>query len=88
MALRAHRTARPALARAARPLTARSLVMCQRTNTHPPAHTRDRAHAPRPPDAEQALDQAQTLDQAGLWPCRRIRHFLLSQRPAPRPPQR
>ncbi|GAA4351112.1 hypothetical protein GCM10023165_39080 [Variovorax defluvii] len=54
--------------------------MFQRTTLHPPAPARDRADAPRPANTEQqALDQAQSLDQSGLWPCRRIRLFLLSQ---------
>ncbi|OUM02640.1 hypothetical protein [Variovorax sp. JS1663] len=61
--------------------------MCQRTNLHPTAHTPERVDAPRPADTEQALDQAQSLDQSGLWPCRRIRHFLLSQQPPLRLPQ-
>ena len=62
--------------------------MCQRTNAHPPAHARDRATSPpSPAEKESALDQAQSLDRSGLWPCRRIRLFLLSQQPA-RAPQR
>jgi hypothetical protein len=56
--------------------------MCQRTNIHAPAHTRDRATSARSPaEKESALDQAQSLDRAGLWPCRRVRNFLLSQPP-------
>ena len=62
--------------------------MCQRTNAHPPAHAPERATStPSPAEKESALDQAQTLDRSGLWPCRRIRLFLLSQQPA-RVPQR
>ena len=62
--------------------------MCPRTNVDPPAHTRDRETSlPSPAENERALDQAQTLDQAGLWPCRRVRNFLLSQPPV-RLPQR
>ena len=60
--------------------------MCQRTNAHPPAHTRERAtSSPNPNEKESALDQAQSLDRSGLWPCRRIRLFLLSQQPAQAP---
>ena len=56
--------------------------MCQRTNTHAPAHARDRASPARSPaEKESALDEAQSLDRAGLWPCRRIRNFLLAQQP-------
>jgi hypothetical protein len=62
--------------------------MCQRTNAHPPAHTRDRAtSSPQASEKESALDLAQSLDRSGLWPCRRIRNFLLSQQPL-RAPQR
>ena len=62
--------------------------MCQRTTLHPPAHTRDQADAPRRADAEQqALDQTQSLDQSGLWPCRRIRLFLVTQQRPQRGPQ-
>ncbi|PNG51656.1 MULTISPECIES: hypothetical protein [unclassified Variovorax] len=57
--------------------------MCLRTNAHPPAHTRDRVtSSPSPAEKESALDQAQSLDRTGLWPCRRIRNFLLAQQPA------
>jgi hypothetical protein len=57
--------------------------MCQRTNAHPPAHARDGAtSSPSPAEKASALDQAQSLDRSGLWPCRRIRLFLLSQQPA------
>ncbi|MGK6309857.1 hypothetical protein [Variovorax sp. DT-64] len=57
--------------------------MCQRTNAETPAHTRDRVtSSPSPAEKESALDQAQSLDRTGLWPCRRIRNFLLTQQPA------
>ena len=57
--------------------------MCQRTTADTPAHTSDRAiSSPSPAEKESALDQAQSLDRTGLWPCRRIRNFLLSQQPA------
>ncbi|KWT97510.1 hypothetical protein APY03_1440 [Variovorax sp. WDL1] len=38
--------------------------------------------SPSPAEKESALDQAQSLDRTGLWPCRRIRNFLLAQQPA------
>ncbi|VTU40862.1 hypothetical protein H4CHR_05595 [Variovorax sp. PBS-H4] len=57
--------------------------MCPRTNANPPAHTSDRVtSSPGPAEKESPLDQAQSLDRTGLWPCRRIRNFLLAQQPA------
>ncbi|WP_162583049.1 hypothetical protein [Variovorax sp. PBS-H4] len=38
--------------------------------------------SPGPAEKESPLDQAQSLDRTGLWPCRRIRNFLLAQQPA------
>jgi hypothetical protein len=65
------------------------------TQAHSPTQTQAQAKAhsqhgerstvPGQADADQALDQAQSLDREGLWPCRRVRTFLLSQPPALRP---